>query len=130
MKSIPSFVDSRVVAQTCSSWRPGGGWEDEGDIPHGEIFAKAGEAAGAALALALAQDRLRSQVDPLADSPDQRPWLWVQDAAALRQGGRPYRPGLPRALRHRLVWPSAASCAPAICATASIVPWCGFRAWC
>ena len=37
------------------------------------------------------------------DVPDQRPWLWVQDSAALRLTGRPYRPGLPRALRHRLI---------------------------
>jgi protein ImuA len=36
-------------------------------------------------------------------STDQRPWLWVQDKAALRLSGRPYRPGLPAHLRHRLI---------------------------
>jgi protein ImuA len=37
------------------------------------------------------------------DWPDQRRWLWVQDAAACRLSGRPYQPGLPVELRHRLV---------------------------
>jgi protein ImuA len=32
-----------------------------------------------------------------------RPWLWVQDKAAIRRAGRPYRPGLPAPLRHRLI---------------------------
>ena len=40
---------------------------------------------------------------------DQRPWLWVQDKAALRLSGRPYRPGLPRELRHRLIYVAAKS---------------------
>ena len=34
---------------------------------------------------------------------DHRPWLWVQDKTAIRLSGRPYRPGLPRSLRHRLI---------------------------
>lgn len=71
---------------------------------HGEIFAPGSEASGAGLALALALDALRSGTpDPAADTPDQRPWLWVQDKAALRLSGRPYRPGLPLPLRHRLI---------------------------
>ena len=41
--------------------------------------------------------------DPAADMPDERCWLWVQDKAALRLSGRPYRPGLPLHLRHRLI---------------------------
>ena len=82
-------------------WRPGLAC---GEVPHGEIFATAREASGAGLALALALDRMRSaDPDPLADMPDQRAWLWVQDREALRRTGRPYRPGLPRALRHRLI---------------------------
>jgi len=72
-------------------WRPGLG----GSALHGEVFAPAGEGSGAALALALALDA--------ALPGEERTWLWVQDAAALRQGGRPYRPGLPPALRHRLI---------------------------
>ena len=67
-------------------------------VRHAELFAAAGEASGAALALAFAQGQL--ELDPRAD---QRPWLWVQDKAALRLSGRPYRPGLPPALRHRLL---------------------------
>lgn len=59
---------------------------------HNEIFASSREGSGAALALAL-----------VGAEGDERPWLWVQDAAALRLTGRPYRPGLPRALRHRLI---------------------------
>ena len=41
------------------------------------------------MALAFAREHLLAAVDPLADSPDQRAWLWVQDKAALRLGGRP-----------------------------------------
>jgi protein ImuA len=56
------------------------------------------------MALAFALDRQRAAApDPLADMPDQRAWLWVQDRQALRHSGRPYRPGLPHALRHRLI---------------------------
>jgi protein ImuA len=81
-------------------WRPG----LVAECRHGEIFAQSGEASGAGLALALALDAMRSAApDPAADTPDERAWLWVQDKAALRLSGRPYRPGLPAALRHRLV---------------------------
>lgn len=62
---------------------------------HSEVFASTHEASGAGLALALALDG--------AQAGEERPWLWVQDAAALRRTGRPYRPGLPPALRHRLI---------------------------
>lgn len=81
-------------------WRPG----LVTDCRHGEIFASAGEASGAGLALSLALDAIRAAApDPAADTPDERAWLWVQDKAALRLSGRPYRPGLPLSLRHRLV---------------------------
>ena len=66
---------------------------EDGRCHHTELFAPADEASGAALALAMAP----------ADPADHRPWLWVQDKAAIRQSGRPYRPGLPPALRHRLI---------------------------
>lgn len=79
-----------LLSAHARAWRPG--------VPaparHEEIFAASGEAGGAALALALACDRM---------GEDERPFLWVQDKAALRLSGRPYRPGLPRGLRHRLV---------------------------
>jgi protein ImuA len=94
----PVSSASRARAQ---AWRPG---LVPDEVGHGEIFACAREGSGAALALALALDRVRAAApDPLADAPDQRMWLWVQDREALRRTGRPYRPGLPRALRHRLI---------------------------
>ena len=68
---------------------------------HAELFASSREASGAGLALAFALDQ--------AEQRDQRPWLWVQDATALRLSGRPYRPGLPPALRHRLLHVAAKS---------------------
>jgi protein ImuA len=80
-----------------------------GAAQHAELFAPGGEGTGAALALALARDHLRGASDPLADVPDERAWLWVQDKAAIRLSGRPYRPGLPRELRHRLIHVAAAS---------------------
>lgn len=75
-----------------AAWRPGAG-AGEG-LAHTELFAASREGGGAGLALALALDRAGG---------DERPWLWVQDKAALRLSGRPYRPGLPPALRHRLI---------------------------
>lgn len=81
-------------------WRPGHG----GNPLHGEIFASSREGSGAALALALTLDRIAAQApDPAADMPDRRAWLWIQDGQALRLTGRPYRPGLPPTLRHRLI---------------------------
>ncbi len=61
---------------------------------HTELFAEGGEASGVALALALALD---------GGELGERSVLWVQDAASLRLTGRPYRHGLPAALRHRLI---------------------------
>lgn len=70
-------------------------------IKHSEVFASSAEGTGAGLALALALDA--------APEGEERPWLWVQDKAALRLSGRPYRPGLPEALRHRLIHVAANS---------------------
>lgn len=64
---------------------------------HNEIFAAPDDTAGAALALAFAREHLRA----IGGGP--RTWLWVQDREALRRTGRPYRPGLPAELRHRLI---------------------------
>lgn len=83
-----------------SRWRPG----LAATCHHTEVFASSAEASGAGLALALALDALRAATpDPAADVPDERAWLWVQDKTAMRLSGRPYRPGLPAALRHRLI---------------------------
>ena len=90
-------MHSTLLAPSRAEWHPG----PASGAMHSEIFASAAEATGAALALALAQDQ--------AASGEGRPWLWVQDKAALRFSGRPYRPGLPRALRHRLIHVAAKS---------------------
>lgn len=101
-----------LTAVRKAEWRPG---EVSDEVPHGEIFARGGEATGAALALAFARDRMRAaRPDPVADVPDERMWLWVQDREALRRSGRPYRPGLPRGLRHRLIHVAAASAEDAL----------------
>lgn len=71
-------------------WRPG-----LAGAHHSEVFACGREASGAGAALALAADGL--------DAEDTRALLWVQDKAALKLGGRPYRPGLPKPFRHRLI---------------------------
>ena len=94
MNAIP------VPLSRACAWCPGLG-PGLPDAPrHSEVFAASGEGTGAALALAFAQNQL---------AMDQRPWLWVQDKAALRLSGRPYRPGLPRELRHRLIHVAAKS---------------------
>ena len=103
--NLPQFTSHSSVR--AAEWQPG---LASHETPHGEIFAATREASGAALALALALDRMGSaSADPLADAPDQRSWLWVQDREALRRTGRPYRPGLPRSLRHRLIHVAADS---------------------
>jgi|SRR5579871_1665182 len=95
MSAEPNLPSGLPTLSRAAEWRPG---VPDAATPHGEIFAPESEGTGAALALALALDRLRD-----GEADDQQPWLWVQDARALKMGGRPYRPGLPRALRHRLV---------------------------
>lgn len=82
---------SRNVGNSLPRWRPG----LEAAPLHGEVFASAAEGSGAALALAMALDGKRQG--------EGRHWLWVQDARAIKLGGRPYQPGLPAALRHRLI---------------------------
>lgn len=90
------------------------------DLPFhgaGEVFAPGNEAAGAALALALAQSSPRRPLSADRLSPqvhDERCFLWVQDRAAMRRGGRPYLPGLPRALRHRMIHVAARDAAEAL----------------
>ena len=78
------------LATPAPRWRPG-----LPGVRHNEVFASSREAGGAAAALALAFDGMRERED--------KPVLWVQDSAALRLTGRPYRAGLPRTLRSRLI---------------------------
>lgn len=91
MTLLPNFP-RQSAPDRAAQWRPGLG----AGVRHSEIFASADEAGGAGAALALALD----QAEP---GQGERPWLWVQDKAARRLGGRPYRPGLPMELRHRLI---------------------------
>lgn len=81
-----------------AEWRPG---VVDGGIPHGEIFASSREGVGAAVALAFARDRLK--VTGSGEAVAACNWLWVQDAKALKLTGRPYRAGLPAALRPGLI---------------------------
>lgn len=97
---MPGLIRGIGASQRTPHWRPGLAT----GCAQSEMFASAREASGAGLALALAQDALRMAArDPTADTPDHRPFLWVQDKAALRLSGRPYLPGLPAELRHRLI---------------------------
>lgn len=93
----PGLVRGIGTSARTPRWQPGLAL----DCPYAELFAPARDACGAGLALALARDALRLQ--QAAEVPDRRPFLWVQDKAALRLSGRPYLPGLPTDLRHRLI---------------------------
>lgn len=78
-------------------------WQPDAPLPlHSEIFTPATQAVGAGAALAFALGSLRAANDE-ASSLEGRSVLWVQDARAIKLGGRPYRAGLPEMLRHRLV---------------------------
>ncbi|UIP05918.1 hypothetical protein LY632_09400 [Erythrobacter sp. SDW2] len=92
-----------LSAVRSNRWRPG--LAGQGQFArHSEVFASGREGSGAGLALSLALDELRSQaVAEGAEAEDRRAILWVQDRAAARLSGRPYRPGLPQAVRHRLI---------------------------
>lgn len=92
-----------LSAARSNRWRPG--LAGQGQFArHSEVFASGREGSGAGLALSLALDELRSQaVGEGAELEDRRAILWVQDRAAARLTGRPYRAGLPQAVRHRLI---------------------------
>ena len=95
---LSAFIKAGELAslgERAPHWRPG-----LGGARHSEVFASGREASGAGAALALAMDGLEL---------GQRSVLWVQDAAALRVNGRPYRPGLPPALGRRLIHVRAAA---------------------
>ena len=95
---LPTAGELIPLGAGARRWRPGLPCP-----PQSEVFASSNEATGAALALALALDGLPQE------RIGQRHVLWVQDAAALRLNGRPYRPGLPPALGRRLIHVRAAA---------------------
>jgi protein ImuA len=92
MSLLPAAGAPAMPGSGADRWRPG-----LPCAPHSEVFAAGNEAAGAAFGLALALDGLGQ------GALDQRHLLWVQDRAAARLTGRPYRPGLPAALRGRVI---------------------------
>lgn len=86
-------------ANAAARWRPGLA-RQAGRVLHSEIFAAADEAGGIGCALALALDDMRAvNIEVL----EEKPVLWVQDELSRRKTGRPYRPGLPAELRHRVI---------------------------
>lgn len=107
---IPSQVSPASLAALTARvrerhWRPG-----LAAPSHNEIFASGAEASGAGMALALALDGIAAEAasapadtSALAEPEDLRAILWVQDRAAVKLSGRPYRHGLPRSLRHRVI---------------------------
>jgi protein ImuA len=103
---VPASELAHVSARA-PRWQPG-----LASPHHSEVFAEGGEASGAAAALAFAADALRT--GSAAETEDHRALLWVQDRAALKLGGRPYRPGLPEAFRHRLIHVVCESCEDAL----------------
>ena len=104
LSTLPTAARLLTLGQGAPRWRPG--LRAKGAV-HYEIFAPADEAGGAACALALALDVLRAST-PAHDAQRgvflaEKALLWVQDAASIRKTGRPYAPGLPPALRNRVI---------------------------
>jgi protein ImuA len=98
--NLPHLLTAGVLpARTpAPRWRPGIAAES---FQYSEIFAAGDDGSGAAVALALVLD---------TTAPGgQRNLLWVQDKAALRLTGRPYRPGLPASVRPRIIHVAAAT---------------------
>lgn len=92
-----------LAARRSTRWRTGLA-AVQGAPCHSEIFASGREASGAGAALALALDDWRhAPRGEGQEAEDRRAVLWVQTREAVRIGGVPYRPGLPRDLRHRVI---------------------------
>jgi protein ImuA len=101
MYSPHNLVPASQIAQVSTRvprWRPG-----LAATYHSEVFAAGDEAGGAAAALAFAADALHAAQPQSAETKDHRALVWVQDRAAIKLGGRPYRPGLPQGFRDRLI---------------------------
>ncbi|GAB5347710.1 hypothetical protein [Alteriqipengyuania sp. 357] len=98
---IPALDTAAGLARVAREgrWRPG-----LGAVAQVEIFASSREGSGAGAALALARDAWRCRARGEAEeAEDRRAVVWVQTRAAVKSGGRPFRPGLPQELRHRLI---------------------------
>ncbi len=99
LSALPTAGELASLGECAPCWRPG-----LAGVRHSEVFAPGNEASGIATALALALDEERAAA---TERLEEKAVLWVQDSAAIRLGGRPYRPGLPKALRRRLIHVSA-----------------------
>ena len=99
---IPDAFDTAADLASASQaerWRPG-----LGAVAQSEIFASSREGSGAGAALALALDAWRCRPRAEGDeAEDRRAVVWVQTRAAVKRSGRPFRPGLPQEIRHRLI---------------------------
>ncbi len=90
---------ARLSSAASRHWQPA-----QGGVCHSELFASTRDASGAGAALALALDAGRMAArDARSEADDRRAVLWVQTREAARLTGRPYRPGLPLELRHRMI---------------------------
>lgn len=103
-ETLSQICDVAALASRCSTrWRTGLA-AVQGAPCHSEIFASGREASGTGAALALALDDWHhTPRGEGQEAEDRRAVLWVQTREAVRTGGVPYRPGLPRALRHRVI---------------------------
>ena len=99
MSTFPKAAELASFAAHAPRWRPGLAKSGTAAL-HAEIFASSGEAGGVTFALALALDDLRGRE---TKDFEENSVLWVQDEASRRLTGRPYRPGLPRELRRRVI---------------------------
>jgi len=88
LSTLPRAGELSKLGARVPRWSPG-----LPSAPYSELFASSREGSGAAAALALALDGGFGAGE----------LLWVQDAAVRRLTGRPYRPGLPPALRGRVI---------------------------
>lgn len=111
LRKLGKACDVAVLAASrARHWRPG-----LAAPSHNEVFASGDGACGAGLALSLARDGLQAATrGRLAEKEDRRAVLWVQDRAAIRLTGRPYRHGLPPELCHRLIHVEAKNCKDAL----------------
>lgn len=95
LSGLSKAAELTSLSERASHWRPG-----LAPARHNEIFASSREASGTGAALAFAIDAMRTLG---TEETETRHVLWVQDAASAKLCGRPYRPGLPPVLRHRLI---------------------------
>jgi len=98
---IPALDTAADLARLAHEgrWQPG-----LGAVAQSEIFASSRDASGAGAALALALDAWRHRPqEEGAEAEDRRAVIWVQTRSAAKRGGRPFRPGLPHDIRHRLI---------------------------